>query len=199
MPTDDATSTLAQTLTLHREDPSPSLNFTLAIDRLMDDDHCRNVSVMLETLGGGWMTKNATRGLWQHLPAKPGLYMFVWAPRLHLPMERTPGEAEQLKWVLYVGKTGDKGKMTLRDRYRGEYSKYVGCDPEELWVDGEPEGRAARLGRYLRIHPLEYWYMTIEDRAKIGQLERRLIALLGPPLNRSGHPRLQKNKPTKAF
>jgi hypothetical protein len=196
---DDSTSMASRAIALHREDPSPSLPFALPIDKLMDDAHCRHIAEALKSLGGGWMSKKATKDLWRQLPEEPGLYMFVWTPCLSMTLERAPDNPHRFCWILYIGKTGDRGAMTLRQRYRSGYAKYVERDPEALWDKQEPKGRAARLARYLRIQPLEYWYIVINDRPKIDQLEKRLVALLSPPLNRTGLPKLQINRPEKAF
>jgi hypothetical protein len=186
-------------IALHREDPSPSLPFALPIDRLMDDAYCQNIGGALAAAGSDWMSKKATKELWRQLPEKPGLYMFVWTPCLSMSLEREPANRHCFRWVLYIGKTGDSGAMTLRQRYKGGYAKYMERDPEALWDRNEPKGRPARLARYLRIQPLEYWYIVINDRPKIAHLEKRLVALLNPPLNRTGLPKLQVNRPEKAF
>jgi hypothetical protein len=199
MASNTSSSLASKAISLHREDPSPWLPFVLPIDKLMDDAHCRTIGDTLAALGHSWMNKKATEKLWQQLPEEPGLYMFVWAPRLTMNLEKEPTKPQRFRWVLYVGKTGDKSAMTLRQRYKGEYSKYVGRDPEVLWNKDEPKGRPARLDRYLRIQPLEYWYMVIHERPKINHLEKRLVALLSPPLNKSGLPTLQRNPAEKAF
>jgi hypothetical protein len=39
---------------------------------------------------------------------------------------------------------------------------------------------------YLTLEPLEYWYLVVTDKRKIGALERRLQEVFSPPLNSDG-------------
>jgi hypothetical protein len=126
--------------------------------------------------------------------------MFVWRPEFTLRFAAPP-EIERLSWVLYVGKAGKQGGTTdtIKHRYIGEYSKYVGKDPSCLWDSNAPKDREDRLARYLTLRPLEYWFLIVEDLRDILILERKLIRLLRPPLNQQHGPRIRPGKPVPAF
>ncbi|NQE65004.1 hypothetical protein E1H18_785 [Caulobacter sp. RHG1] len=51
--------------------------------------------------------------------------------------------------------------------------------------------RAAALKKYLSLWPLEYWFLPVEDRTAIPDLEKRLIRLFAPPLNKIGRLRVR--------
>ena len=148
--------------------------------------------------GAKWEMRRATKGCAALIPAKCGLYMFVY--RSHLTMEIEGKPAHRQTWVLYVGRAGSiDSTRTLRNRYAEEYSKYVGGDLENLWADSEPRTRPNVLNRYLTIFPLEYWFLVIDDRGLIVGLEDRLIKLFCPPLNKTGKLRIRTGTPQPAF
>jgi hypothetical protein len=187
---------IRDTLARHRDHPAISLPFSLPINWMLDADLGDALSKDLSVEGGSWETRRATLDL--KVPAECGLYMFVY--RSHLKLNLAHGGGHQATWVLYVGRAGSPdSEKTLRDRYKGEYCKYIGGNPENLWSSEPANNRARLLQRYLSIWPLEYWYLTVQDRNKIPDLEGRLIKLFSPPLNRNGHLRLRKGEPQPAF
>lgn len=164
----------------------------------MDPDLGEMLGKDLRATGSAWEVRRATPTLWQTIPAKTGLYMFVY--RSHLKLALDDQKCHQATWVLYVGRAGSpESERTLKDRYKSEYCKYVGGDPEQLWGDEAPTGRAAMLRQYLSIWPTEYWFLVVEDRKRIPELEDRLIKLFAPPLNRNGLLRLRKGEAKPAF
>ena len=192
------TQIIRDTLARHREQPSIGLGFSLPINWQLDSDLGAMLTKDLSAAGAAWEIRRATPSLWQSIPSKCGLYMFVY--RSHLKMNLEDGNQHQATWALYVGRAGSSESMrTLKDRYRGEYGKYVGGDPENLWSSDPLTSRADMLRRYLSIWPLEYWFLVVEDREKIANLEDRLIKLFSPPLNRNGLLRLRKGEPQPAF
>ncbi len=111
--------------------------------------------------------------------------MFVWRPLLTLEIDNPP-QTFRPSWVLYVGKAGEEGGThdTIQHRYVSEYSKYVGKDPSCLWENSSLDDRHARLGKYLSVRPLEYWFLLMESPRDIIHFERSLIKILNPPVNR---------------
>ncbi len=187
-----------ETLARHRDQPAIALPLTFPINWQMDPDLGEMLSKDLSATGSTWEVRRATPSLWQMIPAKTGLYMFVY--RSHLKLDLDDQQRHQATWVLYVGRAGSSdSERTIKDRYKSEYCKYVGGDPEQLWGDEAPSGRAAMLRRYLSMWPTEYWFLVVEDRSKIPELEDRLIKLFAPPLNRNGHLRLRKGLAQPAF
>ena len=185
-------------LARHREQPSIGLGMSLPINWQIDSDLSAALGKDLANTGASWEVRRATPSLWQTIPFKSGLYMFVY--RSHLKMGLADGGFHQATWVLYVGRAGSSDSArTLKDRYRSEYCKYVGGDPENLWSEEPLTNRADVLRRYLSIWPLEYWFLVVEDRAGIPHLEDRLIKLFAPPLNRNGLLRLRRGEPQPAF
>lgn len=189
---------IRDTLARHREQSSIGLGLTLPINWQLDSDLGSALTNDLSGAGAAWEVRRATPGLWQSIPSRCGLYMFVY--RSHLKMNLEDGTHHQATWVLYVGRAGSsESARTLKERYRGEYGRYVGGDPENLWSSEPLACRADVLRRYLSIWPLEYWFLVVEDREKIPHLEDRLIKLFSPPLNRNGLLRLRKGEPQPAF
>ncbi len=186
-----------EVLARHREQPSVGLDITFPIYWQMDEDLGHAIEVELKA-HGSWECMRATPSLGDHIPAKTGLYMFVFRSHIELSLDGNSGHRPL--WVLYVGRAGShESTKTLRDRYKGEYAKYVGGDLEQLWGEGQPKGRVENLKRYLSIWPIEYWWLVIDDRSKIPHLEDRLIKLLAPPLNRNGRLRVKTGVPEPAF
>lgn len=190
--------TVRQTLARHREQPAIGLSLVFPINWQMDPDLGETLTKDLRATGAAWEIKRATRSLWQTIPDKCGLYMFVY--RSHLNLDLDSDQTHQGTWILYVGRAGSPdSERTLKDRYRSEYCKYVGGDPEQLWAAEPASGRVQTLRRYLSIWPTEYWFLVVDDRTKIPELEDRLIKLFAPPLNRNGHLRLRKGEAKPAF
>jgi hypothetical protein len=186
-----------ETLARHREDPPPGMNLMLPIHHQMDQDFCGAVSNDLMRYCTAWEKRLATSDLWRQLPAQCGVYMFVFASTL---VFRSESNSFSPTWVIYVGRAGSAtSNRTVRDRYYGEYCKYIGKNPEVLWHKTAPSTREERMARFLTIYPLQYWYTTIEDHEKIPSIEDRLIKLLSPVLNDRQLPRLRPQPPQAAF
>ncbi|AMB45066.1 hypothetical protein [Methylobacterium sp. AMS5] len=187
-----------RTLAKYREQPAVGLEFTFPVSWQMDEEACQVIAAELKSHGTKWECRRAVPDLYQSLPSKTGIYMFSFHSKLCLSLASDDKFAPS--WVLYVGRAGSRtSERTLKERYRSEYTKYVGGDLEELWSDVAPKGRPQLLRRYLCVYPLEYWYCTIEDRTKIEYLEEKLIRYLSPPLNTIGRPRVRLLPPNPAF
>lgn len=185
--------------TRHRDDPPPMLRTELPVDRLLDSEYSRQLASDIRAAADGadWECLSATKSAARRIPAKSGLYAFVWNPSgIALSLQTGPRPST----ILYVGSAGgDAGKGTLKSRYVGEYSKYVGGDPEVLWTSTEAKTRKERLRRYLCVFPLEYWFLVLKPGTDIFDLETKLINLWGPPLNQAVGPRLRVARATPAF
>jgi hypothetical protein len=185
-------------LALHRMSPPVGLNQDHPITYQMDKEFCEAISSQLKDCGGQWEIRKATPTLWKQIPEKCGVYLFLFESSLTLQTASGPNFHPRL--VLYVGRAGDQAsRKTLRDRYKAEYSKYVGGDPAQLWGEDRAATRSERLSRYLAIYPLQYWFCTIEDHSKIADAERSLIKLLNPPLNVAGRAKVRVLPPAPAF
>jgi hypothetical protein len=168
---------------------------------LLDEERCRAVTNLLDQLGTEWEVRQAVPDLHLQLPEASGLYMFVWRPSLRLKTAQEP-HIRDFPWILYLGQAGGgSGNGNLRQRYHKEYSKVLNEDPNKLFLAEQPNKRLERLRRYLRVRPLEYWWVEVPDRQKLVKLEKILIGMLQPPLNdQHNHARLLKTgKPTNAF
>lgn len=164
----------------------------------IDADYCSSITKELQKIGCKWETRRATPTLWRQIPNSSGVYLFLFESTLVLSTAQSSAFSPKL--VLYVGRAGDDlSRRTLRERYKSEYSKYIGADIEGLWGKEEVRTRAERLARFLRIYPLQYWYCIIEDRSKIAEIESSLIKLLNPPLNIVGRAKLKLSAPIPAF
>ena len=164
----------------------------------MDVEFCSAINLEIAASATPWESFKATPTLWNQIPAKCGIYMFLFESTLRLTAVTSVPSAFQ--WVLYVGRAGSPDSTkTLKDRYRAEYSKYIGGDPNQLWDATHPRTREDRLKKYLSIYPLRYWFSIIEDRYKIPVIENRLIKILNPPLNVAGRSRLKIMQPEPAF
>ena len=176
---------LKESLARYRDQAAYPLRLTISVDRLLDEDRCSMLRRDLVECcdADGWEVKSANSSLGDFLPDQPGLYMFVWRPPLLLPMARPRSDAS-VWYVLYVGEAGaDGGAGTLKSRYKGEYSKYIAKCPNLLWNLELPDDRSSRLGRFLNLENLEYWYLVFADHTQLAWVESRLIRLLTPPLN----------------
>lgn len=192
----------ARAIERHRDEEPPRLNFSVPLDRLTDSGHCETLVEDLRREGpGGWETLKATATAWRKIPSSTGIYMFVWYPAFAIDIATSSLTPQSFPWILYVGKAGDgTNKSTLRSRYKGEYAKLVGANPDHLWQKEPTQTRDQRLRRYLNLVPLQYWYCTIDNHDVIESLEKRLFALFSPPLNALGSPRLRAaGKPKPAF
>jgi hypothetical protein len=190
----------AQTLHKFREEPiAHPLDFRPSIERLMDSHHCQELGRIFHR-ESKWERRKAVEGLGSSLPESRGVYAFVWRPELFLPFET--GTIEHLSWVLYVGKAGvESGEHdTIRSRFLSEYRQFVGGDIACLWDKEVPREREDRLARYLTLRPLEYWFLLLEHPRDIQLLERKLIRMLSPPLNKQlTGPRLRTGVAVPAF
>lgn len=185
-------------LALRRTSPVVGLSQEHPITYQMDADYCAAISDELRQYGGEWEVRKATPTLWKQIPEKCGVYLFLFESPLAL--KTAMGADFHPRVVLYVGRAGDQlSKKTLRDRYRYEYSKYVGGDLTLLWGEDRASNRAERLARYLTVYPLQYWFSTIEDNNRIAEVERSLIKLLNPPLNVAGRAKVRFSSPSPAF
>lgn len=170
------------------------LDLEIPLSYQLDQEYCK---VLNNELPGNWEVRRATKGLWRTLPEECGIYMFVFQLPLQLTAER---QKIRPHYILYIGRAGDENSTrTFRDRYKGEYDKYIEGDPAALWEDKPVSSRAEKLRKYLTIYPLEYWFYRIEDRSKISSIESKLIRFLNPPLNTVGKARLRKKTEVPAF
>lgn len=184
-----------------RGEVAGELTFEPSIELLLDSDFCQGIDRIVHAVGGTrWERRVAVEDLGNSLPDVRGLYLFVWRPSFQFRFAAEPF-SERLSWILYVGKAGIEGGQsdTIRHRYLVEYRKYVGGDPSQLW-DTKDANRAQRLATYLTLRPLEYWFLPLEEPRDVEVLERKLLRMFRPPLNRQyGGPRMRPGKPEPAF
>lgn len=183
----------------HRDEPSPTLPVEWPLLRFLDAAGTDTLVTDLSAAGTAWEVYEATERLWEHLPASPGLYMFVWRPWFRFRIAQPSSSTSQLKpdavsQILYIGQAGasdDKTGNTLKSRYKG-YCRHIRADPHVLW---SPTLRMTRpdLSRYLALRPLEYWFTEIHDRSQIKSLERRLINMFNPPINLRDLPKVRSH------
>ena len=193
------TEEFKQALLKYREEEvTHPLIFMPRIEHLIDHEYCLNLNELLLQEGYKWEKRKATSELGISLPDEAGLYMFVWKPTFSLTFDSGTVE-EYLSWVLYIGQAGGKEEETgtIKKRYTGEYYKYIGKDISQLWEKDEITKREQLLARYLTLRPLEYWFLTVDNKSEIHLLERKLIKLLRPPLNRQYGPKLRTGKTEK--
>jgi len=183
-----------------REEPiTHPLDFRPSIERFLDLALCCSLSACFHR-ESKWERSLAVASLAPSLPDERGVYMFVWRPPLVLPFET--GGPEQPWWVLYVGRAGSEfaDQDTIRSRYMNEYRHIVGGDVTRLWDKKPAVERNERLARYLTLRPLEYWFLLLSRPADVHILERKLIRMFSPPLNRQlVGPRLRLGTPVPAF
>jgi hypothetical protein len=167
------------------------LTALLSLEHVLDAEYCKNITQELAAGGRAWEVLWATPELWQQIPDKAGLYMFVFNPHLRLKMANPEAETA-LPRAIYVGRAGTaSGNGTLKARYRTEYQKFVCRNPDRLWEDLSGNARKPLLRKYLNLWPLQYWYLEIAERETIARLETGLIKLLNPPLNYQGTAKLR--------
>lgn len=185
---------LQSRLTSNRLEKPIGLDLELPLSYQLDQEYC---SALSSELPGTWEARRATKGLWRTLPEECGIYMFVFQIPFQLTAE---GGKINPSYVLYIGRAGDaNSRRTFRDRYKGEYDKYIEGDPAALWENKPINSRSEKLKKYLTIYPLEYWFYRIEDRSKISSIESKLIRFLNPPLNTVGRAKLKKVSESPAF
>ena len=188
---------LKEKLSLYKGECSPFLDHRIRLAHLLDEDHCVTLMDNIYSTYGKWIVKTATESLYEYLPREPGLYMFVWAPRLDLKKEACKDSA-LYNLVLYIGQAGAGGTSgNLKDRYKDGYSSFITGDPKSLWDDRTTQTRCREdlLRKYLTIRPLEYWYIVVDDTDNLSFYEKRLINVLSPPLNTTGQLSIGKTIP----
>ncbi|MEV4786607.1 hypothetical protein AB0K53_14345 [Streptomyces tuirus] len=183
----------------HREDDSPALMILAGLTRMLDAEAHKVLEDDLQSMAKPWEVFDARDNIGDQIPDDPGLYMFVWRPG---PRHRvtTPGgtfEEGTFPYILYIGQAGgtqrngsNDSSNTLRKRFK-DYKRHLNGDAENLWTRQEPRRRAGRLSHFLPLGPLEFWCSSMEDRARISGLEKRLIRLYNPPLNDQHRPRIR--------
>ena len=182
--------------------PGRLLKLELPIGRLLDKGHAEMVQKLL--------TDSASDGAWEMLPAKshsassvprsPGVYMFVWCPPLTLECSRTFYlDNLTFRQVLYIGKAGGLvSRGTLQERFK-TYIKHFGNDPRLLWSNESLRNRSSKLNCFLSLEPLEYWFLVCKDESDVVEIEKNLIRLLNPPINKKEKTFLKQGKPQAAF
>lgn len=185
----------------HRDEPACTLDFRPCIPKLIDSQLCRNLDRLMRQHGPKWERLTAVQTLHTSLPSTTGVYMFVWRPEIEFHVD--PGVKERISWIIYIGKAGIEGGThdTIKSRYRSEYSKYVGRDASGLWRREAVKTREEKLSRFLTLRPLEYWFLPLEDACvhEIALIERQLIRLFCPPLNKHYGASLRSGKREPAF
>jgi len=183
----------------YRDEPAGSLEFLPSVARLIDTDHCKHLTQILHSDNQKWERKLAVDNLHTSLPTVRGVYMFVWRPHVQFYIE--PESVERPLWILYVGKAVTEGGThdNIKCRYQTEYSRYVGKDPSTLWSGTPAVSREGRLSRFLTLRPLEYWFLAVSNVRDISVIERQLIRVFRPPLNRQHRAVLRPGQPQPAF
>lgn len=169
---------LKSILALNRNRSIKRLVREIPIQALIDEDFCVQVSAAMNSGSQKWQKLRAHPDVGQMLPDRHGLYMFCWEPPL---VFRTDSGESRFDWCLYVGKASD---TTIRKRFEGEYRNYIMGDPRLLYETKENMTREQRLSKYLCLQPLSIWFLIVDDRTSIPDLEDKLIDLLNPPLNK---------------
>ncbi|TWT50976.1 hypothetical protein Pla22_37200 [Rubripirellula amarantea] len=185
----------------HRDEPAACLEFQPRIEKLVDFEHCRQICDFVHGFEAKWERHVATSSLHTTLPRERGVYMFVWRPPFEFAFD--PNGKECVNYILYVGKAGIENGTTdtIRDRYYSEYRKFVNCDPNTLWDRTADTTREQRLRKFLNLRPLEFWMLPLPliDAKEIELVERQLIRVFNPPINRTHGTRLRPSKPEPAF
>lgn len=150
----------------------------IPIQALIDEDFCVQVSAVMNSGPRKWEKLQANPDVGPMLPDRHGVYMFCWEPPL---IFQTENGSSRFDWCLYVGKADE---TTIRSRYEGEYKKYVLGDPQLLYETKENMSRQERLAKYFCLRPLSIWFLVVDDKSIIPDLEDKLIDLLNPPLNK---------------
>lgn len=169
---------LKSILALNRYRSIRSLVNEIPIQALIDEDFCIQVSTAMNSGSQKWQKLRANPDVGQMLPDRHGIYMFCWEPSL---LFQTESGASRFDWCLYVGKADD---TSIRKRFEGEYKNYIMGDPRLLYETKENMKRDQRLSKYLCLQPLSIWFLVVDDKSLIADLEDKLIDLLNPPLNK---------------
>ncbi len=163
-------------LALNRNRPIKNLTREIPIQALIDEEFCVQVSKAMNSGAAKWQKLLVNPNVGQMLPDRHGIYMFCWEPPLIFETEKAQNRFD---WCLYVGKAFD---TTIRSRFEGEYKKYVMGDPGLLYETKDNMNRNERLSKYLCLQPLSIWFLIVDDKPSIPDLEDKLIDLLNPPL-----------------
>ena len=172
----------------HQDNLAISLDTALNLPWLLSHVRCDALIREIQAVGSHWECFPANRELADHLPNLPGVYLFVWRPKIEFDFG-AHAKRERLMYPLYVGKAGIQGGTfdTIRNRFRQDYQRFMQKSPAVLWdTTNPPRSREDRLRCFLSLRPLEYWYLPVEDRSlveRVESIERRLLALLSPPIN----------------
>lgn len=169
---------LKSILALNRNRSIKRLVREIPIQALIDEDFCVQVSAAMNSGPAKWQKLRAYPDVGAILPDRHGIYMFCWEPPL---IFETETRQSRFDWCLYVGKADE---TTIRGRFEGEYKKYVMGDPRLLYETKENMTREERLSKYLCLQPLSIWFLIVDDKPSIPDLEDKLIDLLNPPLNK---------------
>jgi hypothetical protein len=171
-------------VTVNRSNPAGHVSIRIPLTNILDKRWCEEMSRSI-MMRSKWTVCEATSTLHETLPAKMGLYMFVW--KIPFPMPCTKFTDSHFRTIVYIGHAGGKSaENTLQKRYRQEYSTIVGCYPESLWST-EPKTRDEKLRRFLNLRDLEFWYHEhMNDWALLEVFENELISIYNPPANTNG-------------
>jgi hypothetical protein len=169
---------LRSILALNRNRSIKRLVSEIPIQALIDEDFCIQVSAAMNSISQKWQKLRAHPDVGTMLPDRHGIYMFCWEPPLVFQTDSGPNRFD---WCLYVGKASE---TTIRTRFEGEYKKYIMGDPRLLYETTENMSRERRLAKYLCLQPLSIWFLVVDDKPSIPDLEDKLIDLLNPPLNK---------------
>ncbi len=161
----------------------------------LDLEYASRLSMDLCDKGGVWERRQAVPELGSELPDEPGLYLFVWTPTLRLKVDGK--NVAPARHVLYAGMTD----VSLRRRFAGEYKRLLWAEPKLMWTDGAWQSRQGRLGAYLSVLDLEYWWLPYASPhvPELADDEKRIIKYFNPPLNDKDRYRAEIAPPRKAF
>jgi len=183
----------------HGGNEALSIPFIPSIRYLQDLPFCKILGNDLRDMGSNWEIRTATQQLWKQLPEASGLYMFVWRSS-NISFLLDQDKQHSFTWCLYIGQAGGgESRNSIKSRYRNEYANYVRSDPESCWAQRLSNDRKTRLKLLLSLTPIEFWYIQIDDRSKIENLESRLIRTFRPPGNSAGKSTLKPLAPVQAF
>jgi hypothetical protein len=156
------------------------LKFEWDLEFIADAKWCSEFENTMAATCQDWEVRVATPSLANIIPEEKGLYMFVWRPELCLKRADETTKKSHFPTVFYVGKAGGPDNAnTLRGRYRTEYANYIkGID-----FAAATSERERKLGQYLRLSAMEYWFTIVDDPDVINRMETYLRKVFSPPLN----------------
>lgn len=169
---------LRSILAQNRNRPINNLETEIPVQALIDEDFCVQVSAVMNSGSNKWQKLLAHPDVGTMLPDRHGIYMFCWEPPLEFQTETSVNRFDR---CLYVGKAD---KTTIRGRFEAEYKGLIKRDPSLLFKTNETMSRKQRLEKYLCLHPLSIWFLVVDGKSSISDLEDKLIDLLNPPLNK---------------